>query len=80
MTEEFVALGDSSFARYPSGSRRYHWPHPEERAVSACGRTIIGDPDIAGSNAISPEHADPVLRCGSNGCHQRWDRWLAAHT
>lgn len=65
--DELVYLADSSWFEFPGGGTRYHF---DIDGRSACGKAPI----LNETTAMPTSRVVPVLRCGANGCRQRWDR------
>ena len=68
----------SGHAAYHRGGRghdafAWHWPHPNDGALSACGKSTLYD-----DKGTPPDGVHPGARCGRPGCKQRWQRWEAS--
>jgi hypothetical protein len=67
---------DASWTVKQGPAAAWHWPHPADAAMSACGRyVLLQGPSDGRAAADVAAHA----RCQGAGCRQRWERWGGGH-
>jgi len=62
---------DASWYAHTKGGSggRFHWPHPDDEAVSACGRAVL---QVQDDNGMDPACVDETLWCRAPGCAKRY--------